>query len=115
LSIWWQTVPYIVITVAEVLVSTTGLEFAFREAAPSMKSTIIGFWYLTVAAGNLFVALITEFAKLIFPEMSAASGDLSVTPAMFLFYAVLTFVIAILFSIVAAFYKYRDPSAALGK
>ena len=114
LSIWWQTVPYIVITIAEVLVSTTGLEFAFREAAPSMKSTIIGFWYLSVAFGNLFVTVITSFAGTIL-GVSGASGDLSIKPAMFNFYALVTFGIAILFSIVAAFYKYRDPSAALGK
>ena len=35
-NILWQVAPYIVITIAG-LISTTGLEFAFREAAPSMK------------------------------------------------------------------------------
>jgi dipeptide/tripeptide permease len=115
LSIWWQTAPYIVITIAEILVSTTGLEFAFREATPSMKSTIIGFWYLTVSVGNLWVTLITKLAGVIFGGGSESAGALSLTPTMFLFYAGLTFVFAILFSIVATFYKYRDPSAALGK
>jgi POT family proton-dependent oligopeptide transporter len=115
LSIWWQTAPYIVITIAEILVSTTGLEFAFREAAPSMKSTIIGFWYLTVSVGNLFVTLFTKLAGAIFGGGSADAGQLSLTPTMFLFYAGLTLVFAVIFSIVATFYKYRDPSAALGK
>jgi POT family proton-dependent oligopeptide transporter len=113
LSIFWQTVPYIVLTMAEVLVSTTGLEFAFREAAPEMKSIIMGFWNLTVAVGNLFVSVITALAGMVVGRKGG--HDVSVTPTMFLFYAGLTFVVAIAFSLAAAFYKYRDPSAAQGK
>jgi dipeptide/tripeptide permease len=113
LSILWQFVPYIVLTIAEVLLSTTGLEFAFREAAPSMKSTIMGFWNLTVAVGNLLVAGITTFAGKV---LGHGSGhDVSVTPKMFLFYAGLTFVVAILFSIVCTCYRYRDAEAAQGR
>ena len=52
ISVAWQTLPYIVLTTAEVLVSTTGLEFAFTQAAPEMKSTIMSFWMLTIFAGN---------------------------------------------------------------
>jgi POT family proton-dependent oligopeptide transporter len=47
--------PYLILTTAEVLISTTGLEFAFTQAAAEMKSTIMSFWLLTVAIGNLFV------------------------------------------------------------
>ena len=113
LSILWQIVPYIVLTIAEVLFSTTGLEFAFREAAPSMKSIIMGFWSLTVAIGNLLVTGITTVAGKI---LGAADGqDVSVTPTMFLFYAGLTFVVAIGFTIICAFYRYRDPEAAQGR
>ena len=112
LSILWQIVPYIVLTIAEVLFSTTGLEFAFREAAPSMKSTIMGFWNLTVAIGNLLVTGITTVAGRI---LGSGSGhDVSVSPKMFLFYAGLTFVVAILFSIICTFYRYRDTEAAKG-
>jgi POT family proton-dependent oligopeptide transporter len=32
MSILWQALPYLILTTAEVLISTTGLEFAFREA-----------------------------------------------------------------------------------
>ena len=46
LCVLWQTVPYLVLTTAEVLFSTTGLEFAFREAAPEMKSAVMSFWLL---------------------------------------------------------------------
>jgi POT family proton-dependent oligopeptide transporter len=109
LSVLWQTVPYIILTTAEVLVSTTGLEFAFREAAPEMKSLIMSFWLLTVAFGNLLVTAITK--------IFSGGGELatSVTTSRFLMYGGLTFVVAILFSIVATFYRYRDKAAAEGK
>jgi POT family proton-dependent oligopeptide transporter len=109
LSVLWQTVPYVILTAAEVLVSTTGLEFAFREAAPEMKSTIVSFWLVTTAFGDLLVAAITRTLS------SASNTSASVSTGRFLVYAGATFVVAILFSIVAAFYKYRDEAAARGK
>jgi POT family proton-dependent oligopeptide transporter len=111
LSILWQTVPYIVLTIAEVLVSTTGLEFAFREAAPQMKSIINGFWNLTITMGNLMVVGITKA----FPGTGENAHSASVSSSRFMMYAGLTFVVAVLFSIIGAFYKYRDPAAAMGK
>jgi proton-dependent oligopeptide transporter, POT family len=111
LSVAWQTLPYLVLTTAEVLVSTTGLEFAFREAAPEMKSTIMSFWLLTVAFGNLLVTAITKW----FTGTGAGAHAASVSTGRFLMYAGLTFVVAIAFSLVAARYHYRDESAALGK
>jgi POT family proton-dependent oligopeptide transporter len=108
LSIVWQAWPYLILTTAEVLISTTGLEFAFREAAPSMKSTIMGFWYLAVALGNLLVMGITKV-------FGAESGDASVTPGRFLLYAGLTFVAAVVFTLIAACYRYRDEAAAQGR
>jgi POT family proton-dependent oligopeptide transporter len=111
ISILWQTWPYIVITAAEVLVSTTGLEFAFREAAPEMKSLIMSFWLLTVAAGNLFVALLTRYL----PHDSNGTEDASVSTGRFLLYAGMMFGVAIVFSLIALTYQYRDKAAAEGK
>jgi POT family proton-dependent oligopeptide transporter len=111
LSLLWQIVPYVVLTTAEVLVSTTGLEFAFREAAPQMKSTVMSFWLLTVAFGNLLVTGITK----VFSHEGAGAHEASVSAPRFMLYAGLTFVVAILFSVVAAFYRYRDKAAAEGK
>ena len=109
LSVLWQTVPYVILTAAEVLVSTTGLEFAFREAAPEMKSLVMSFWLLTIAFGDLLVVAVTK----IFAD--AQNQAASVSTDRFLLYAGMTFGVAILFSIVATFYKYRDASAAQGK
>lgn len=105
LSVLWQIVPYIVLTIAEVLISTTGLEFAFREAAPSMKSIIMGFWSLTVAVGNLFVSVLTKVLSE--PGQAASAG--AVTTERFLLYALMTAVVAVLFSLVATRYRYRQP------
>jgi POT family proton-dependent oligopeptide transporter len=109
LCVLWQTIPYLILTAAEVLFSTTGLEFAFREAAPEMKSTIMSFWLLTVSMGDLFVVTVTKLFA------SATDQAASVSTGRFLQYAGMTFVVAILFSIVAAFYQYRDKAAAQGK
>ena len=57
-SVWWQIFAYVILSAAEVLVSITGLEYAYTQAPKSMKSTMTAIWLLTVAAGNLFVALI---------------------------------------------------------
>jgi len=105
----WQTVPYVILTAAEVLFSTTGLEFAFREAAPELKSTIMSFWLLTITMGDLFIVTVTKMFA------SATNSAASVSPGRFLQYAGMTLVVAVLFSIVAAFYQYRDKSAAAGK
>ena len=109
LSVLWQTVPYVILTAAEVLVSTTGLEFAFREAAPEMKSIVMSFWLLTIAFGDLLVVVVTKLFS------SASDHAASVSTNRFLLYAGMTFVVAILFSVVATTYRYRDAAAARGK
>jgi len=111
ISVLWQLLPYTILTIAEVLVSTTGLEFAFREAAPEMKSLVMSFWLLTVTFGNL---LVTVFTK-VFQSAGEGAHAEAVTSGRFLQYAGMTFVIAVLFSIVAARYRYRDASAAQGR
>ena len=112
LSILWQFLPYTILTIAEVLVSTTGLEFAFREAAPEMKSIVMGFWSLTVTMGNLVLAGLT---KALADPTAADAGNESVSSSRFLLYAGVTLVVAVLFSLVAAFYRYRDEAAAQGR
>jgi len=53
-SVWWQIFAYVILSAAEVLVSITGLEYAYTQAPKSMKSTMTAIWLLTVAAGNYF-------------------------------------------------------------
>lgn len=107
LNLAWQIVPYVVLTAGEVLLSTTGLEFAFTEAGKEMKSTIMSFWLLTVAFGNLMVSWITKLAGGGDPSAAVSSGR-------FYFYALLTFLVAGIFAVIAMFYRYRNPANALG-
>jgi hypothetical protein len=51
LSITFQVVPYALLTLGEVLVAATGLEFAYSQAPAAMKSAIMVFWSLSVAVG----------------------------------------------------------------
>lgn len=103
MSVLWQTWPYLVLTLGEVLVSISGLEFAYTQAAASMKSTIMSFWMLTVAAGNLLVSLITALG----------SSDVDASPITvdrFLLYAGMTFVVAVLFHFLTRNYQYRKET-----
>lgn len=108
LSVLWQFLPYIILTIAEVLVSTTGLEFAFSQAASTMKSTVMGFWYLAVAFGNLLVSFLTKLLAGVGPS----ANDASVSTSRFMMYAMMTFFVAILFSVIAMRYRYRDQGTA---
>ncbi len=104
LSVLWQIVPYIVLTLGEVLVSATGLEFAYSQAAPTMKGFIMGLWLLTNALGQLLISAVTRFA-------SGGRHDSSVTSGRFYFYAGLVGVVAVLFMGVAMLYRYRDTTS----
>ena len=57
-SIWWQVFAYVILSAAEVLVSITGLEYAYTHAPKSMKSTMTAIWLLVVAVGNLITGVI---------------------------------------------------------
>lgn len=95
LNLVWQLVPYLIITVAEVMVSITGLDFAYTQAPKRMKSTIMSFWLLTVSLGNVFVALLARF------------GNLSLVDFFWVFAGIMA-ATAIVFSIRAALYKGKD-------
>jgi POT family proton-dependent oligopeptide transporter len=94
-SILWQIVPYVIITISEVLISITGLEFAYSQAPKSMKSTIMGFWLFTIAIGNVLVSLLAEFGKLPLVQF-------------FWVFAGLMFVAGVGFGIRAHFFVERD-------
>ncbi len=46
---------YVLLTISELLISVTGLEFAFIVAPPAMKGFMTALFLLTIWAGNLFV------------------------------------------------------------
>lgn len=58
LSFLWQLPQYVIITCAEICVSTTGLEFSYREAPERMKGVVLALWYVTSSAGNAMNAVL---------------------------------------------------------
>jgi solute carrier family 15 oligopeptide transporter 1 len=57
-SILWQVPQFVIITIAEILFSITGYEFAYSQAAPSMKALVQALWLLTTAVGDSIIVLI---------------------------------------------------------
>jgi POT family proton-dependent oligopeptide transporter len=91
-TVWfgWQIIPYLIMTVAEVMVSITGLEFAYTQAPKKMKATVMGFWLLTVTLGNVLVAFLAGFEGLplvdffwVFAGLMAGAGLLFGLRALF--------------------------------
>ena len=62
-SIAWQILPYALLTAGEVLVSATGLEFAYSQAPAAMKGVIMALWYLAVTIGNLWVIIVNRLVQ----------------------------------------------------
>ncbi|MFO0555661.1 MAG: hypothetical protein U0271_45205 [Polyangiaceae bacterium] len=89
----YQVTQYLVMTTSEVLISVTGLEFAYTQAPRRMKSTIMGFWLLSVTFGNVLVAFLSPMQKI-----------LSLSAFFWVFTGLMTFA-AIVFTILARFYK----------
>lgn len=96
LHVAWQIIPYALLTAGEVLVSATGLEFAYSQAPLSMKSTLMAFWNLTVSFGNILAV----FAIAILADQPRS--------VLFWYCAAGMAVVGVLFSIRAYFYRYRD-------
>lgn len=108
LSITWQVLPYAILTFGEVLVSATGLEFAYSQAPPKMKGALMSFWNLSVTVGNLWVLLANVAVKNDTVTTSIASSGMSVVAFQMFFFAGFAFVAAGIFGLVAARYPVVD-------
>lgn len=94
-NVLWQIGPFLIITASEVMVSITGLEFAYTQAPRAMKSTIMSLFMLTIAAGNFLTGVVSYLNKF------KGVGE-------FTFYATLMFVLGGLFVWAATQYKERN-------
>lgn len=103
-SIVWQMLPYALLTLGEVLVSATGLEFAYSQAPLSMKGTIMSFWSLSVTVGNLWVLLSNVSIKSPSALAAIKSSGYSETACLMFFFAGFALVAAALFALVARRY-----------
>ena len=89
----WQVIQYVLISIAETMVSVTALEFAYTQAPRPLKGVIMSLWFLTLATGSLLTSLVRSNV--------AFASDTS----YFLFWAAFMLAGAIAFAIVAALYK----------
>lgn len=98
LNVMWQFFPYLVMTMAEVMISITGLEFAYTQAPRSMKSSVMSIWLLTVFFGNMLTAYVSKLENLI---PVASTG-------YFAFFAILMAVFAGVFWFMGTRYKVKN-------
>lgn len=108
LSILWQVLPYALLTFGEVLVSATGLEFAYSQAPLAMKGVITSFWNLSVTVGNLWVLLANTSVKGAAVTQYIQGTGTSVTAFQMFFFAGFALVAALLFGLYARRYPLQD-------
>jgi POT family proton-dependent oligopeptide transporter len=104
----WQILPYALLTMGEVLVSTTGLEFAYSQAPASMKGVIMALWWLAVTVGNLWVLIVNAGVKNDAVLAHIASTGLGVMAFQMYFFAGFAMLAAIVFGWYATRYKMAD-------
>ena len=107
-SIVWQILPYAILTLGEVLVSATGLEFAYSQAPLPMKGVITSFWNLSVTIGNLWVLLANSSVKSEGVTGYIKSTGTSVTAFQMFFFAGFALLAALLFALYARGYRMQD-------
>ncbi|MBO2630174.1 MFS transporter [Shewanella algae] len=113
MSITWQVLPYALLTFGEVLVSATGLEFAYSQAPKSMKGSIMSFWTLSVTVGNLWVLLANASVKSDAVTNQIAETGLSVTTFQMFFFAGFALLAALVFALYARSYTMQDHYRAV--
>ena len=101
-SIAWQLLAYLILTCAEVMVSITCLEFSYTQAPNPMKSFVMAFFMLSVAAGNLFTSAVNFLIRNPDGSSRLAGAD------YFWFFTAAMGVTALLFLVVARRYRERS-------
>ncbi|XP_065898332.1 solute carrier family 15 member 3-like isoform X2 [Dysidea avara] len=97
-SIVWQLPQYLLIAIAEVLVSVTGLEFAYSQAPTNMRNIVTGLWYLCQALGSLLNAGIAQIAMK--------------RQWQFVMYSGLMWLLLATFLLLTKRYKYKKPESS---
>lgn len=98
-SILWQFLAFFVLTIAEVMVSITCLEYSYKQAPVVMKSLIMGIYLLSIFLGNFIAAGVNGV-------ISNADGTSKLEGASyFWFFTILMIVTACLFLFRVRSYK----------
>jgi POT family proton-dependent oligopeptide transporter len=99
-SILWQLAPYVVLEAGEVLLSATGLEFAFEQAPARLKSVVMSMWLMTISAGHFLIAVFTAINEHFIKARGAAQIYI---------YAAMLLVVAGIFAFCASRFRGREP------
>jgi proton-dependent oligopeptide transporter, POT family len=108
LHILWQILPYALLTFGEVLVSATGLEFAYSQAPHEMKGVIMSFWNLTTSIGNLWVLLVNAAIRNDSVTESIKATGVSETTFLMFFFAGFAGLATLAFWLYARRYRVAD-------
>lgn len=97
--IGWQILAFVALTVAEVMVSVTHLEFAYTQAPKKLKSLVMCTYLGAVALGNVFTAAVNFLIQ-------NRDGTVKLKGASYFFFFVgVMLVAAVLFTFFARFYQ----------
>lgn len=102
-NIAWQILAYALLTASEILVSITGLEYAYTQAPKSMKSTIMAFFLMTVFVGDFFVTLVNTNI-----EHGGALSSLKGDARYYWFFLILLGILTVIYVVVSRFIKEKS-------
>ena len=101
-SIGWQFLANFLMTIAEIFVSISCLEFAYTQAPAEMKSFVMSLYLAaSIGLGNLFTFLINQGIKYF---------NLTEGPSYYWVFVIYMFIAAIIFTIFSIFYKGKTYS-----
>jgi POT family proton-dependent oligopeptide transporter len=100
-NIGWQLLAYAFLTVAEVLVSMTFLEFSYTQAPRKLKSLVMAIYFGAISLGNLITAAVNFL--ILNPDGSSKLTGVR----YFGFFTMLMLVAAVLYVLVAQRYQGR--------
>jgi POT family proton-dependent oligopeptide transporter len=97
--IGWQLLAYVVLTSAEVMISITCLEFSYTQAPARMKSFVMAFFMMSIAAGNLFTSAVNFLIQNEDGSSKLGGAD------YYWFFTLMMLATAMLFLLVVKFYR----------
>ena len=101
-GVGWQFLAYIILSAGEVMVSITGLEFAYTQAPNRMKSLLMAMWLLSISLGNQIPSIIS----FLIPKLKSMGMNLE-GANYFRFFTLLMFGTSIIYIFVSRHYKER--------
>jgi POT family proton-dependent oligopeptide transporter len=107
-SLAWQIAPYALLTFGEVLVSATGLEFAYSQAPAPMKGVIMSIYMLSITFGNVWVLVTNALVRNPAAQQRIANTGLTESAFLMFFFAGFALLASLAFALYARSYPLQD-------